>query len=210
VQQHRLPPTELVTAASSPAPPPSGGSSSAHRRGAVRLLPPVAPADSASFPPASTTTAAAPPHNSRPRQFLLRSPCPATDPPSASSAARSRGGDEIHSSRPERDRSGRITREQNRKKQRTTKTNCFVCVFLAVAGDGDSHRRQGREEKEKAGQIRPFPASAAASNGGALEHAPPAFLHEFLQFLEHFPCNFWSFKDHFVNLKLFYVIFIYF
>jgi hypothetical protein len=50
----------------------------------------------------------------------------------------------------------------------------------------------------------------AASDGGALEHAPPAFLHEFLQFLKHFPCNFWSFKDHFVNLKLFYVIFIYF
>jgi len=59
------------------------------------------------------TTAAAPPHNSRPQQLLLRSPCPATDPPSASSAARSRGeGDEIHSSRPERDRSRRRTREQ--------------------------------------------------------------------------------------------------
>jgi len=108
-QQQRL----LITAARSPAPPPSGDSSnsnsSAHRREAVRLLPPVAPADSASSPPASTTTAAAPPHNSRPRQLPFRSPCPATDPPSASSAARSRGGDEIHSSRPKRDRSGRRT-----------------------------------------------------------------------------------------------------
>jgi len=36
---------------------------------------------------------------------------------------------------------------------------------LCFAGSGVPHSRQGREEKEKAGQIRPFPASAG--------HAPP-------------------------------------
>ena len=50
----------------------------------------------------------------------------------------------------------------------------------------------------------------AASDGGALEHAPPAFLHEFLQFLKHFLCNSWSFEDRFVKFGLFDVIFIYF
>jgi len=33
---------------------------------------------------------------------------------------------------------------------------------LCFAGIGVPHSRQEREEKEKAGQIRPFPASAAA------------------------------------------------
>jgi len=50
----------------------------------------------------------------------------------------------------------------------------------------------------------------AASDGGALEHALPAFLHEFLQFLKHFRCNSWSFEDCFVKFGLFDVIFIYF
>ena len=75
--------------------------------------------------------------------------------------------------------------------------------------------RNGREEEvEPDPVVSSFPrwrvSPRAASDGGALEHAPPEFLHEFLQFLKHFPGNFWSFKDHFVNLKLFYVIFIYF
>jgi hypothetical protein len=69
-------------------------------------------------------------------------------------------------------------------------------------------------EKEKAGQIHPFPALTnprAASDGGSLEHGPPAFLHEFLQFLKHFLCNSWSFEDCFVKFELFDVIFfIYF
>jgi len=43
-----------------------------------------------------------------------------------------------------------------------------------------------------------------------LEHAPPTFLHEFLQFLKHFLCNSWSFEDCFVKFELFDVIFIYF
>jgi len=43
-----------------------------------------------------------------------------------------------------------------------------------------------------------------------LEHALPAFLHEFLQFLKHFLCNSWSFEDCFVKFGLFDVIFIYF
>jgi hypothetical protein len=76
------------------------------------------------------------------------------------------------------------------------------------AGSGGYDSRQGREEKEKAGQIRPFPG--IASDGGALDHAPPAFLHEFLQFLKHFLCSSWSFEDCFVKFELFDVIFIYF
>ena len=43
-----------------------------------------------------------------------------------------------------------------------------------------------------------------------MEHALPAFLHEFLQFLKHFLCNSWSFEDCFVKFELFDVIFIYF
>ena len=50
----------------------------------------------------------------------------------------------------------------------------------------------------------------AARNDGALEHALPAFLHEYLQFLKHFLCNSWSFEDCFVKFELFDVIFIYF
>jgi hypothetical protein len=49
--------------------------------------------------------------------------------------------------------------------------------------------------------------SRAASDGGSLEHGPPAFLHEFLQFLKHFLCNSWSFEDCFVKFELFDVIF---
>jgi hypothetical protein len=49
-----------------------------------------------------------------------------------------------------------------------------------------------------------------ARNGDALEHALPAFLHEFLHFLKQFLCNSWSFEDCFVKFGLFDVIFIYF
>jgi hypothetical protein len=38
----------------------------------------------------------------------------------------------------------------------------LLAFFLCFAGSGVPHSRQGREEKEKAGQIRPFPASAVA------------------------------------------------
>jgi hypothetical protein len=54
--------------------------------------------------------------------------------------------------------------------------------FLCFAGSGVPHFRQGREEKEKAEQIRPFPGTA--SGGGAWEDAPPLFQHCF--------CSSWS------------------
>jgi len=37
-----------------------------------------------------------------------------------------------------------------------------LCIFC-FAGSGVPHSRQGREEKEKAGHIRPFPAWSAAA-----------------------------------------------
>jgi hypothetical protein len=90
-----------------------------------------------------------------------------------------------------------------------------VLRFDCFAGNGVPHFRQGRAEKEKAEQIRPFPASAAAheatrrSDDGALEHAPPAFLHTILAG-RGFLCSSWSFEDCFVKFELFDVIFIYF
>jgi hypothetical protein len=93
-----------------------------------------------------------------------------------------------------RQRNGTDLKKEQRKKQ--LKSTTYVVFLFDFAG----HRCR-REEKEKTGQIRPSPA---------LEHAPPAFLHEFLQFLKHFLCNSWSFEDYFVKFELFDVIFIYF
>jgi hypothetical protein len=45
---------------------------------------------------------------------------------------------------------------------RKTKPKDCCLRFLCFAGIGVPHSRQGREEKEKAGQIRLLPASAAA------------------------------------------------
>jgi len=46
--------------------------------------------------------------------------------------------------------------------RKTKPKQSVACVFLCFAGSGVPHSRQGRAEKEKAGQICPFPASAAA------------------------------------------------
>jgi hypothetical protein len=40
--------------------------------------------------------------------------------------------------------------------RKTKPKQTVACVFLCFAGSGVPHSRQGREEKEKAGQIRPF------------------------------------------------------
>jgi len=52
--------------------------------------------------------------------------------------------------------------------------------------------------------------SRAASDGGALEHAPPAFLRTNSCSFSGSLANFWSFEDCFVKFGLFDVIFIYF
>jgi hypothetical protein len=75
---------------------------------------------------------------------------------------------------------------------------------VCFAGSGVPHFWQGREEKEKAGQIRPFLAPPVTAARGKTRH------HEFLQFLKHFLCSSWSFEDCFVKFELFDVIFIYF
>jgi hypothetical protein len=49
----------------------------------------------------------------------------------------------------------------------------------------------------------------AASDGGALEHAPQA-VPASNSCAEGFLCNFWSFEDCFVKFGLFDVVFIYF
>jgi hypothetical protein len=83
-----------------------------------------------------------------------------------------------------------------------------VVVFLTAGREGQRRRKQGRSARFRHQRRRVKPR--AARNGGALEHALPAFLHEFLQFLKHFLCNSWSFEDCFVKFGLFDVIFIYF
>jgi hypothetical protein len=71
--------------------------------------------------------------------------------------------------------------------------------------EGQRRRKEGRFARFQHCQRR-----RVASDGDAVEHALPAFLHEFLQFLKHFLCNSWSFEDCFVKFELFDVIFIYF
>jgi hypothetical protein len=85
-----------------------------------------------------------------------------------------------------------------------------VCVLFAVAGDGDSHRRQGREEKEKKPVLACcFPGGRAASRDGVLLHAPPLFQHCCCNYRS-VPLQFRSFWDCFVKFGLFDVVFIYF
>jgi len=54
-------------------------------------------------------------------------------------------------------------RDQNRSKKERNKINCHLCVFLLFAGDGDSHRRQGREEEKKLSKTRSFSRIFAAA-----------------------------------------------
>jgi len=85
----------------------------------------------------------------------------------------------------------------------------FWLILQVTSGrEGQRRRKQGRSARFQHQRQRMRPR--AASDGGALEHALPAFLHEFLQFLKHFRCNSWSFEDCFVKFGLFDVIFIYF
>jgi len=63
-----------------------------------------------------------------------------------------------------------------------------------VAGDGDLHRRRGKEEEKKLSQTPPV----VVARGGTRRHCsstvqavPEAFL-----------CNSWSFRVYFVNFKL--------
>jgi hypothetical protein len=88
----------------------------------------------------------------------------------------------------------------------------FYCVlqglvFLTAGRKGKRRRKQGRSARFRHQRRRV--ASRAARNGGALEHAPPA-VPVSNSCAEGFPCNSWSFRDCFVNFKLFDVIFIYF
>jgi len=55
--------------------------------------------------------------------------------------------------------------------EKKTKTDCFLCVFLVVAGDGDPHRQRRKTGKKKTLPIHWFSvfiSSRAASGGGAL------------------------------------------
>jgi hypothetical protein len=69
-------------------------------------------------------------------------------------------------------------------------------VFLF---DFAGHRCRREEKEKKPVSACCFPGGRAASDGGALEHAPPA-VPASNSCAEGFPCNFWSFEDCFVNL----------
>jgi hypothetical protein len=62
-----------------------------------------------------------------------------------------------------------------------------VTVTLTAGGG-----RQGRRRLSRSTDFWSPSAAARASDGGALEHAPPAFLHT-IPAGRGFLCNFWSF-----------------
>jgi hypothetical protein len=99
--------------------------------------------------------------------------------------------------RKKRTRRKREQRSLNRSKK--TKIYCLG-VFSFVTGNGDPHRRQGREEEKKLSQTHPFPRFSR-------RRVLPLFrlslrLHRIL------PCNSWSFRGCFVIVKVFNVIFV--
>jgi hypothetical protein len=69
-------------------------------------------------------------------------------------------------------------------------------VFLF---DFAGHRCRREEKEKKPVSACCFPGGRAASDGGALEQAPPA-VPASNSCAEGFPCHFWSFEDCFVNL----------
>jgi hypothetical protein len=77
-----------------------------------------------------------------------------------------------------------------------------LCVFvlLQVTVVSLTSGREGLEGESRADPPVSSISGGAWLDGGALEHAPPAFLHT-IPAGRGFPCNFWSFGDYFVNLN---------
>jgi hypothetical protein len=84
-------------------------------------------------------------------------------------------------------------KKEQRNKQ--LKSTAYVVFLFDFAG----HRCRREEKEKKPVSACCFPGGRAASDGGALEQAPPA-VPASNSCAEGFPCNFWSFEDCFVNL----------